>query len=187
MLSKEENMKVSAELLKLEWTTGLTIRDRQKLTKFLTLINTFNQDDDLIGYVEAFRMLPEFYLQKRIVERERRWNQIHLKRECRIYYCTFGKDHKFFYKFNSLGRVRQILFSKVSAQFLNYFSSIDLLSREHPLRALKLIIILFCHEENFKQNEIFIGKLITIFQSYFLLDSIPLEIRLNLCILCVKN
>ncbi len=222
-------MKTSTKLLDLEWKTGPVIKNHQKLINFLTLINEFNQYDEFIAYVKAYRELPEFCYQNRLAEWEKKRSTQFIHTACAWLGISFGSFTYLMYKdlmhlnvLLSYGRLGGKLYfflhdclrsicrglyylghgylklsrrwsvpiklsSELNTQSLSYFAEIDSLSNDHSLKALKLTIILFCHEENFKQSKSFIGKLKSTVHSYFFLDTIPLETRLNLCILCVHN
>ena len=78
-------------------------------------------------------------------------------------------------------------FESISQESSDYFTALDQFARENPLKALKLVILLCCHEENFYDNHVFITKLKSTAQGFFFLDSIPLLVRLKFCILCVHN
>jgi hypothetical protein len=88
--------------------------------------------------------------------------------------------------------------ASLSEQSLQFFADIDRLSRVNPITALKLVMVLCCHENiyhtrpfiaklSISLERLFITQLKSAIHRYFFLDSIPLETRLKFCQICSRN
>jgi hypothetical protein len=74
----------------------------------------------------------------------------------------------------------------ISEQSQKFFANLEQLSHANPIKALRLVIVLCCHGKIY-DNSLFIAQLKSAIHRYFFLDSIPLEIRLKLCLICSRN